>query len=62
VVARDVEQRDVEPADEILQIVEGQVAAAEDQVGPDLRQAVAVETLIDLVGNGEDARLSLRRA
>jgi hypothetical protein len=57
VVARHVEQRDVEAADQVLEIVEGQVAAAQDQVGPDLRQALAVETFIDLVGDGEDAQL-----
>src|SRR5438045_2670308 len=34
VVAGNEEQRHVQPADEVLQVVEGQVPAAQDQVGP----------------------------
>jgi hypothetical protein len=57
VIAGHVEKRNVEPADQVLEIVEGQVAAAQDQVGPDLRQAIAIEAFIDLVGDGEDAQV-----
>lgn len=56
-IAGHVEKRNVEPADQVLEIVEGQVAAAQDQVGPDLRQAIAIEAFIDLVGDGEDAQV-----
>jgi hypothetical protein len=63
VVARHVEQGDVEPGDEVLEVVEGQVAAAEDQVGTQSVEPVAVERLVDLVGDREDARvLRARRA
>ena len=55
-VAGHVQQRDVDPADQVLEVVERQVAAAEDQVGTKARQPVAVEPLIDLVRDGEDAQ------
>lgn len=59
-VARHVEKGNVQPADEVLEVVERQVAAAQDQVRPDRRELVAVESLLDLVGDGEDAQLGLR--
>jgi hypothetical protein len=62
VVARDVQQGDVEPADQVLEVVERQVAAADDEVGLDAGQAIAVETLIDLVGDREDADRGIRSA
>jgi hypothetical protein len=62
VVAGHVEQRDVEAADEIFEVVEGQVAAAEHHVRPDLGQLVRVKAFLDLVRDGEDAQPSARRA
>lgn len=56
-VAGHVQQRDVDPADQVLEVIERQVAAAKDQVGTKARQPVAVEPLIDLVRDGEDAQL-----
>ena len=55
-VAGHIQQWDVKPADQVLEVIERQVAAAQDQVGPDAGQAVTVETLIDLVGDREDAQ------
>ena len=56
-VAWDVEQRDVEPADEVFEVVERQIATPEHQVRIQPGQAVAIERFVDLVGDGEDARL-----
>ena len=61
-VAGHVQQGDVEPADQVLEVVERQVAAAQDEVGPDAGQAIAVQTVIDLVGNREDAQCAIRPA
>jgi hypothetical protein len=61
VVAGDVKQRDVEAADQILEVVERKVPAAEHDVRPHRGQLVAVEALFDLVRDGEDAQ-SVRRA
>jgi len=58
VVAGYVQKGDVETADQVLEIVEGQVAAGKDDVGPDRREPVAVERLVDLIADREDARLS----
>lgn len=58
-VARDVQQGHVEAADEVFEVVPGQVAAAEDEVRLQGRQPFAVESLFDLVGDGEDARVEL---
>src|SRR5207249_3747819 len=55
VVAGHVHQRLVRPADQVLEVVEGQVAAGDDQVGPKLCEQVAVEGLLDLVRDGQDA-------
>jgi hypothetical protein len=56
VVAGDVEKGHVEAAHEVLEVVERQVTAAEDQVGVQAPQPVAVQRLLDLVGDREDAR------
>jgi hypothetical protein len=58
VVARDVQHRHVEPADDVLEVVEGKVATAQNQVRLDRGQAVAEQRLIDLVGDGEDLDLA----
>jgi hypothetical protein len=56
VVARHVEHGNVEPAHQVLEVVEGQVAAADDDIGTDLGEPIAIERLVDLVGDGEDSR------
>jgi hypothetical protein len=56
VVAGNVEHRHVEPADQVLEVVEGEVAAPQDELRPQGRQPVAVQRLVDLVGDGQDAR------
>lgn len=56
VVARDIQERNVQLADQVLEVVERQVAAGEYQVGLDRRQPVAVQAFVDFVGDGEDAR------
>jgi hypothetical protein len=55
-VARHVQQRHVEPAHEVFEVVERQVAAGDRQVGPQRGQAVGVQRLVDLVRDREDAR------
>jgi hypothetical protein len=60
VISGHVEKRNVQPADEILQVVEGEVAAADDDVRPDRREPVPVEAVFDLVADGEDAQLVVR--
>jgi hypothetical protein len=55
VIARDVVKGDVEPRDEVLEVVERKVAATENQVDVQRRQPVSVERFVDLVGDGEDA-------
>jgi hypothetical protein len=59
VVAGNVQQRDVETADEVFKVIERQVPASEHQVRPQGGQLFAVETLLDLVGDGEDTQLGL---
>jgi hypothetical protein len=56
VVPRHVEQRHVEPADQVLEIVERKIAAAQHQVEVQAAQLVAIQRLVDLVGDGEDSR------
>jgi hypothetical protein len=56
VIAGHVEHRNVEAADQVLEVVERQVSASEDDVRPDRIQLVAVEALVDLVGDREDTR------
>lgn len=56
VVARNVKQRDVEPADEIFEIVERQVAARDDDVWSHRRQAVAIKRFVHLIGDGQYAQ------
>jgi len=56
VVAGNIEERHVEPADDVLEVVEGKIAAAQDEVRFDRGQAIAIQRLVDLVGDGEDAR------
>jgi hypothetical protein len=61
VVAGYVKQRDVEAADQVFEVVEWKIPAAEHDVRPDWRQLIAVEALLDLVRDGEDAQ-TFRRA
>jgi len=56
VVAGDIQKGHVGPADDVLEVVERQVSAAEHQVGVLCAELVAVEGFVDLVGDGEDAR------
>jgi hypothetical protein len=56
-VARDIQQGHVEPADQVLEVVEREVTAAEDEVGLEVPKPVAVQRLLDLVGDGEDPRV-----
>jgi hypothetical protein len=56
VVAGHVEQWDAGARHEILEVVERQVAAAEDQVRPQVLQRVAVKGLALLVGDDKDPR------
>src|SRR5260370_1364931 len=55
VVARHVQQGHVEAADDVLEIVGGQVPAAEDDIGCEPDELVAVQALVDLVRDREDA-------
>jgi len=56
VVAGDVEEGDVEPADDVLEVLEGQVAGRENQVGTEAPQLRAVERFVDLIGDCQDPR------
>lgn len=55
-VARHVDERNIEAADDILQVVERQVATGNHQVRAKAGELVGVERLIDLVRNREDPR------
>jgi len=56
VVAGNIKERHVERAHEVFEVVERQVAAAKNEVGARAAQPVTVQSLIDLVGDGEYAR------
>ena len=60
VVARDIEERNVEPADQVLEVIERQVATTEYEVGLDGRQPIAIQAIVDFVRDGEDARRRAR--
>jgi len=60
VVAGHVEQRHVEPANQVLEIVERKIATAQDKLDVQRPQLVAVQGLVDLVGDGEDSRDATR--
>jgi hypothetical protein len=55
-VAGDVQQRLVGPADQVLEVLEGQVATGDDEVWVELSKGVTPERLRYFVSNGEDAR------
>src|SRR4029077_7131973 len=52
----DVDEGDIQPAHDVLEIVEGKVAGGDDEVGPEALELVAVESFLDLVGDRQDAR------
>ena len=54
-VARHVQQRHVEAADDVLEVVPGQVPAREDDVSLEIQELVPVQALVDLVRDGENA-------
>ena len=58
VVAGDVEERDVHAAHQVFEVVERQVTTGKDEVWLQGREPVTVQQLIDLVGDGEDARVA----
>ena len=55
-VAQHVKKRNVEPAHQVFEVVEWQVTATQHDVGFDPVEPVAIVGLVDLVGDGEDAR------
>ena len=55
-VARHVEQRHIEAADDVLQVVEGKVPATKHDVGLQAVELVSVEPFVDLVRDRKDAR------
>ena len=57
-VAGDVEERDVHAAHQVFEVVERQVTTGKDEVWLQGREPVTVQQLIDLVGDGEDARVA----
>ncbi len=57
-IAGDVEERHIHAAHEVFEVVERQVTTGQDQVWLEGREPVAVQRLIDLVGDGEDARVA----
>src|SRR5205085_12094742 len=56
VVAGHINERLVGAGDQVLEVVEGQVAAGQDEVGSKLVQRPTVERFFDLVRHGENAR------
>jgi hypothetical protein len=56
VVARYVQQRHVETADDVLEVVPGQVSARQDDVRLEIQELVSVQALVNLVRDGENAR------
>lgn len=55
-IARHIKQRHIEPADEILQIIERQITARNDQVRTYLRQTLTVKGFVDFVRDREYAQ------
>ncbi|HEY1455869.1 MAG TPA: hypothetical protein VGG31_05190 [Candidatus Dormibacteraeota bacterium] len=56
-----IEEGHVKPADEVLEIVERQVAAGDREVGPQRGEPICVQRLVDLVRDREDASQGLVR-
>jgi hypothetical protein len=56
VIAGDVKQRDVKAAHQVLEVVERQIATRDDEVRTYRGQPLAVQGLVDLVSDGEDAQ------
>jgi hypothetical protein len=56
VVPGHVQNRNVEAADQVLEVIEGKVATREDDVGPIGAEPISVKGLVDLVGDREDAQ------
>jgi hypothetical protein len=56
VVSGHVQDRNVEAADQVLEVVEGQVATRQDDVGPIGAEPISIKGLVDLVGDREDAQ------
>jgi len=56
VVARNIDERYVEPADHVLQIVEGKVAGGNHEVRSELDELVGVKPLVHLIGDRQDSR------
>ena len=54
-IARHVQQRHIEAADDVLEIVKGKIPAAKYDVGLQTVELVSIEPLIDLVRDGKDA-------
>jgi hypothetical protein len=55
-VPRHVQQRHIEAADQVLEVIEREVAARENDVRPIRAKPVSVKSLVDLVGDREDAQ------
>ena len=53
-VAGHEDQRHVERVHQVAQVLEGQVAAGQDEVGAAHRAQIGVQPLVHLVGDGED--------
>jgi hypothetical protein len=56
VVARYIDKGNVEPADYVLEIVKGKVAAGNHEVGTESRELVGIKPFVNLVGDREDPR------
>jgi hypothetical protein len=51
-----VEKRHIGAADDVLEIVEWQVATRNDEIRPELIELVAVKRVVDFVGDRENSR------
>ena len=58
-VARDIQERNVEPADQIFEVIERQVAARKNDVRAERCELFAVQRFIDFIGDCEDSRQGL---
>jgi hypothetical protein len=56
VVARHVQQGHAGAGNQVLQVVERQVARGEDEVRVQLLERILVQRVIDLIGDRQDAR------
>ena len=54
VITGDEQQGNVEHRHEILEIVEGQIAAGHYEIGMESPDPLVVESLVDLIGDGQD--------